>query len=521
MTLAERSAVLSSVEESGTIPLVGALLAALEEHDIRYCHWKSTTGIAKALAGRTDLDLLVDREDGARFSEVAAGLGFKPFISHPSRRFPGVADMLGHDTATGRLVHLHIYHQLVLGEHYVKNHRLPIEAVVLASATLRNGIRVPSPEVEVAILAVRTLLKYRDVDLAKDRLGLGRRGGIPPDTRAELHDLRSRTTPESIRTTIERDLPMIPADVVLELLDLIDRDARDAAALSELRGRVRTALRRFERLPRRDAQVRYFRARTAKQWPIRPVLGVLSRSEARRKSPATGGVTVAIVGPDGAGKTTIIDSLTEWLAWRVNLVTLYLGSARPSRTGALARALARVGRRSHSGASRVAGADHPAARAVGGASTLLDALRAVSEARDRERRAARGWRLAAQGWLVIFDRYPLPGIQVGERAMDGPRIVPPDDGPLAGPIRRLAALERRAYERIPPPDHLVVLQVRPEVAVGRKAPRDPAVIAEKAAALLAFEPDGAPAGTVVHIVDAERPLHDVARDVRDIVWQEL
>jgi thymidylate kinase len=502
------------------IPLVAALLTRLEDEHVRYCHWKSTTGIARALEGRTDLDLLVDREDAARFAEVTASLGFKPFISHVSRRFPGVADLLGHDEATGRIVHLHVYHQLVLGEHHVKNHRLPIESVVLDSATLRDGIRVPSPEIEVAILAMRTLLKYRDVDMVKDRLRLGRRGGIPADTLTELRDLGRRTTAEGVRVVIEHDLPMIPADVVLELLDLAAGEPRDAATLRRLRSRARAALARYERLPRGEARLRYLQARTAKQWPIRSLVGALPRSQAKRKSPASGGVTVAIVGPDGAGKTTIIDSLNDWLAWRVNVTTLYLGSARPSPGAAVARALVHAGRRGDHGVRRLVGGDHRAARVSAGASGVLDAVRAVLEARDRERRAKRGWRLAAQGWLVIFDRYPLPGIRVGERVMDGPRIASSGTGLLGGLIGRLAAAERQAYDRIPPPDHLVVLQVRPEVATGRKRPRDPATLAKKASALLALDGATLP-GSAVHLVDAERPLDAVVAEVRDIVWREL
>jgi thymidylate kinase len=499
---------------------VAALLARLEDGHVRYCHWKSTTGIARALEGRTDLDLLVDREDAARFGEITAGLGFKPFISHVSRRFPGVADLLGHDEASGRIVHLHVYHQLVLGEHHVKNHRLPIESVVLASATLRDGIRVPAPEIEVAILVMRTLLKYRDEDALKDRFGLGRRGGIPPDTRAELLDLRQRTTPEGIRTTIERDLPMIPADVVLGLLDLVATRPRDAAAIGALRARVRAALAGYERMPRGSARRRYLQARASKLWPVRPLVGALNRTQARRKSPATGGVTIAIVGPDGAGKTTIIDALTEWLAWRVNVATLYLGSARPSPAASVGRALVHAGRRGDRGVRKVLGDSHPASRAVSGMSGVLDATRAVLEARDRAKRAAHGWRLAAQGWLVIFDRFPLLDVQVGDRAMDGPRIVPPGSGPLSGLIRWLAAAERRAYARIPRPDHLVVLRVRPEVAVGRKQPRDPDAVARKAAALLDLDPAAAAAGAV-HVIDAERPLDEVVAEVRDLVWREL
>src|SRR4029079_2495073 len=102
-------------------------------------------GLPIGLAGRTDLDLLVDRADAARFTATVREAGFKPFISHSSRRFIGVEDWLGHDTESGRLVHLHVYYRLVLGEDHVKNHVLPIEAAVLDAGVLRHGGKVPAP----------------------------------------------------------------------------------------------------------------------------------------------------------------------------------------------------------------------------------------------------------------------------------------------------------------------------------------------------------------------------------------
>ena len=99
---------MSALPQDGPAPLAVTvrLFAELEARGVRYCHWKSTPGLPIAMAGRTDLDLLVEREDAASFADVVRELGFKPFISHPSRRFPAVDDLLGYDPETGRLVHL-------------------------------------------------------------------------------------------------------------------------------------------------------------------------------------------------------------------------------------------------------------------------------------------------------------------------------------------------------------------------------------------------------------------------------
>ena len=47
---------------------------------------------------------------------------------------------------------------LVLGERYVKNYHLPIEREFLDSVRLLDGVPVPSPELELGVLAVRALL---------------------------------------------------------------------------------------------------------------------------------------------------------------------------------------------------------------------------------------------------------------------------------------------------------------------------------------------------------------------------
>ena len=268
------------------LPLVADLLAELHRREIRYCHWKSTPSIDVALQGRTDLDLLVDRRHAAAFATAIRKVGFKPFISSPARRFPGVEDHIGHDEGSGRLVHLHVYFQLILGEEHVKNHRLPLEQAFLDGARAQDGIMVPPPALELTVLGLRVLLKYRDADALKDLLGLGRRGGIPPDARRELLALREEVTDDDLRVTMAANLPSVDPDLVPHLLAVVSTNARDAGALRRLRQQARVGLRAFERLPRSQAMWKAMRARTTRLWPLRLLFRGLARSDLRRKAPA-------------------------------------------------------------------------------------------------------------------------------------------------------------------------------------------------------------------------------------------
>ena len=485
------------------LALVRSLFEALNAAEVRYCHWKSTTTLGRALAGRTDLDLLVDSAHVARFREVVSAIGFKPFVSHPSRRYPGVEDHLGCDPDSGRLVHLHVYQQLILGEHYVKNHVLPLENALLDDTVIRDGVRIPPPHVELMILILRGLLKYRDTDAAKDLLRLGRRGGLPPDLRAEVRDLAGRTSVEDVVAVAHRELPSVASDVFSGFLEVVARNPRDAVSLLRLRRAARHGLRPFQRVPARQALTRYVRARLVHTWPIKTIARRLSRHEMRRKSSARGGLTIAVVGADGAGKSTVVGALQEWLGWRLNLRVLYLGTARPSPLTAVMQGISRAARRVVPG---------------WGGAKLIAALRYLAEARDRSRRSRIGRQLAVEGVVVVFDRYPLDYVRMGERAMDGPRIGTIPGATTSRLLGRLARIERDAYARMPRPDLVVLLDVPASVAMARKPSRRPESILEKATAISAAVA-GAHADVVT--VDATRPLPEVLAGVREAVWSRL
>jgi len=502
-----------------TLALIAELIGVLDEAGIRYCHWKSSSSLPVALAGKTDLDLLVDRADSARFADAVAGLDFKRFISHPSRQLPGVEDWLGLDPSSRHLVHLHVYYELVLGEELVKNHRLPVERVLLEHTTLRHGMRIPTPELELAILAVRALLKYREDAFLRDLVPIGHRGGLPTGISDEVSELLERTSPEAVGEAIERLMPMLPAGVIVAFLNAAVRRPVEAWRLRALRRDLERALRPYAR--RGELALAPLRVAAALSRSRFTLAGrrigerIRGRPAGRRKRPHGGGRAVAIIGIDGAGKSTVIDALVETFEWRINVATLYLGSARPGLSTAASQSTVRLAL----GASRWLGRRLEATNPVSGAGRLATELalgvRAVSEASDRARRVRLGRRLAAEGWLVLFDRYPMPDLHVGERRMDAQRLplVETQAGWLP---RRLAQRERAIYHDLPGPELLIVLRLDAETARARK-PSGTIALEAKAQGLAALG-DG---DESMVIIDASQPLEEVLRQVTAAVWDRL
>lgn len=503
-------------EAATTLQVVRALFDKLNEENIRYCHWKSTLRLPLSLAGRTDLDLLVAREDSQRFKELLYRHDFKPFISHPHRQYPAIEDYLGFDPATGRLIHLHIHYRLVLGEQFAKNYYLPLDQHFLEQVCQRDGVKIPIPELELIVLVLRALLKYRDRDVLHDILRRGTSSGIPAAILAECEYLRQQTNPKQIAHALEQYAGFVSSDLIFQFLATIQSTPRDGWILYWLRSRVRRELAPYQRYSRRRARMTYYRVMLSRQWPLDRILAQLLPLPDKRKTPVSGGITIAFVGVDGAGKSTIIKHIVKWLSWRMVVRSYYMGSNQPSRSTRAIKSVQRLTQLASGGCRRVFGAQSPFARLADRPRRFFERLRCLADGRDRYRRYLAGRRRAAQGAVVIYDRYPLDSVRIGERMVDGPRIAA-GNGQLGLIGRRLAQAEERMYHNMLPAEHLFVLHVSPEVSQRRKPAHKAATIEAKSQAI---ERITAQTGNLTHI-DAEQPLDDVLLQVKSALWQLL
>jgi hypothetical protein len=468
------------------------------------------------LCGRTDLDVLVRRDHAGAFRDVVARHGFKPFAAQPYATCPGMEHMLGFDPGSGSLVHLHVHFQLVLGERYVKNYRLRIERELLDSTRRLHGVPVPIAPDELAILCIRSLLKYRARDAVKDVLRI-RSPGLPDPLIEEIGWLLTQTSVAEAGLALDRLLGPAAGRIGRRFLQITEHDRRSGATLLRLRGQVRSLLRQDRRMGRVRATTTYVRAvwRRRRHLRTRPLDNGL-------RSPA-GGVAIALVGADGAGKSTLVSAISSWLGWRLIARTYYMGSKEPSLTSRWTYLAFRILRRQTRALERHRAGTGPARVTAAGRDALL-ALHYLSIGRDRSRRYEAARADVLEGRIVVFDRFPFETVSDApdHRLLDGPQIASVLPSPRSALIRRLARAEERMYRRFRLPDELIALQVSLPVSVGRKPDHDPAILARKGRALteLAAIADLAPE-TIVTSIDADRPLNDVLLAIQSRVWDVL
>jgi len=482
------------------LSLVSTLCRRLAYDGISYCHWKSTEAIERSATGENDLDLLLSREQATMFAQTMASLGFKAAMDPPERRLAGVLNFYGHDRETNQIVHVHAHFKLILGHDYSKNYHIPIEDPYLASSAQDEPFRLPAPEFEYVLFIVRMMLKHCTWDAI-----LIKHGHFSPSERRELEYLQRRVGPGQLEHVLSAHLPWLDKE-------LLDRCA-DA-----IRGKspIWTRLRLGHQLQRRLAPCSR-RPRAAdvgmKLWR-RAERIVRSRilanpSKARL---ASGGAVIALVGGDGAGKSTMIGELGDWLSNDFDTLVLHMGKPRWSHTTFAVRGLLKIGRLGLSPRLKPIrySTDATAVEFPG----YTWAIWEVCTARDRYLTYLKARRFAANGGISICDRYPLPEVTL----MESPQVRR-----LAGVkhnnrfTRLLIKAEERYYPRITRPDLLLVLRLHPDLAVARKIDEDPGTVFPRSNEIWDLRWDRETA----HVVETAQAKSVVASELKALVWSKL
>jgi thymidylate kinase len=512
--------IVTMIEPAVAPPLkvLTGLFQRLHAEDIRYCHWKSNEHLQATMLGATDVDLLVDRKAAQRLTAILTETTtFKRFLARSGLGYPGIEDYLGFDEATGTLTHLHLHYQLTLGEKFLKGHRLPWEDAVLATRVLDEAheVYVADPNLELLLLVVRAALKLRLRDFAL--LGAGRpafRGSML----REFRWLAARIHPDRLLEVAGGLVGPKAGRLLLEML------ADPGPSIRQLRAFRRSAvpsLREFRMYGSGGALLRMWARECSRIWWKLNNWVVGGRKQSTRTLPQ-GGLAVAFLGADGAGKTTVSRAMVEWLSREAAVVWVYGGSGDGSAS--LARRLLQLG------AALVRGAPKPRPTTYGrrrgdepapapepsGLKALGRVLWVFSLARERRKRALQIRRAKSLGKIVISDRHPqsqFPGLN------DGPRYSHWLTRGFG--LRRAAARREREAIRLAElvaPDLVVRLHVPMDLATRRKpdTPLDQLRRKIDIVAGLQF-----PAATRVVEVDATQPLSQVVLQVKRAIWECL
>lgn len=481
---------------------VAKLCEALKAEEIDYCHWKSNAALDRSTGGENDLDLLVSRADAQRFMNILYKLGFKEAKAVQADQLPGVLDFYGHDEISGRFVHVHVHFQLVLGQDFTKNYRLPIERSYLEAAVPGDLLRLPTPEFEFIVFIIRMVLKHSTLDAI-----LIRHGNLSASERRELEFLLSPITLEKSCALLEQHLPFIDRNLFRACVETLQSGSslwKRIHVGQQLQNRLRSCARRpqivdvFLKLWRRLEQPVLFRLHL--RAPVKRMI--------------SGGLMIAILGGDGSGKTTVVDELYEKFSEEFDVIKVHLGKPSWSWMTILVRGILKIGR----SLGFYPFVNENSELSLDTTAPLFPGypwlIREVCTARDRYLDYKHARRFATNGGLVICDRFPLQQVKI----MDGPQVERVTQGMKTNSlIKFLAYVERYYYQQIMLPDLLIVLRVDPEICVQRKTDETPDSVRSRSREIWNLNWCGTPA----HVVNAGKSKSEVLSEVLNLVWSHL
>ena len=479
------------------------VLCRFDERGVAYCHWKSNDHLAAALSADTDLDILVDPANIDDAYAVFAELSCRRGRVANARNDIGLEDFLGVDDESNRMVHFHVHYRLPGGERHNKRFRLPWERLVLDTRVRdESGVWITAPAVEVVLLLTRYALKLRGRDMVKGSSGPG----------SELAFLMARTDRGAVLDLAEQLLGELGRRAIEQCLD----GEPGTKQLYRLR---RVALRVLASQTSSNGPTAFSRRMNREAaWALRGVSRkVAPRPVLKGRGGTGGGVIVAFVGCDGSGKSTMVGESRKFLAPKLDVYPMYLGSGDGSSS--LIRKPMKLVRDQVFGKARDrntiakkvrVGDDHPTA--MSGAKAVW----ALTLAAEKSRKLRTIMKARTRGMVVICDRWPqmqFPG------ELDGPRLTHWAEGNAVQ--RALAAYELRPYElaRRFPPDIVIRLDVDVDTAAQRRPEDGRDSLAHRIDLVRQLEFTGSLFGPVEN--DGTQPPDKVLTAILRAIWSRL
>lgn len=475
--------------------------------EVIYCHWKGneTCHLEKGLNGESDMDVLLSVDDKEIGHEILISLHFIQCKSQFGSRFPNVEDWIGFDQVTGNLVHLHLHFELVTGHDGLKEFNLPWRKEALDTRIFDKnaGIYVMNPNLELVTLYSRICLKSKTKHVIKALLNqYNQKFGFKKDPSEEIDYLKAQVNWDEIDKIL---LNYYPSHNCLTLKSILQKPEIDSSSFLSL----------FVinwKTMRKQSRYTYFALFFLIPFYtfLLRIIGWMKSHKCNyllfRKVVKNGvGMSIAFLGQDGSGKSTVTNDIVNWLSWKLDTRIFYFGS------GDQFRPWEKIFKSKLTGSSFVESI----------LCRILSVLIYVRWSRYVTIQMKKSSHYIGKGGIGIYDRYPQiqyygindgPKIRINVYNRINSRI-------LKLVIELLCKWEENSIKRatLKQPDIVIKLLLSPEESIRRKPFEKYENVKQKHEIIknLKFEKSS------VYEIDATQDYQEELLTIKKIIWKHL
>lgn len=487
------------------------IFSSIEKQSIKHCHWKSNQHLEEALHGMTDIDLLVEGTQDKVCRDILEDLDCKQVITQPWSLYPGVEDWIGFDQDTGSLIHIHLHFQLIIGRRHLKEYHLPWEGLILDTVKKHPtmDVFIIDPSLELIILAIRAATK---TSFLRILCSYSNNKILPDNILKELSYLGEKSNVSDSQWYAKS---LLGYEQGKQLNDIVS-----SVFLGGIKLKVRDKLlityylKPYLRIKLFQKYLLYLRNLIF--YALNRIGAKISINYQVKKRLKHKGKLIAVIGADGAGKTTLTGMLYQWLSWKLDVKRIYLGSG-DSSAGLIFTARKIITNKKTIG-ERTSKTEHRHERNSFKPNSkfriFIGSLFDVYVSGKRTKMIKRAKKLTKKNIIVITDRYPqkqYPGI------CDGPSRRVLNNHTIIGKVFAYFELRRYAFIGKNQPDIIIKLIVPDYIAIQRKPDHDISRINEKNTVIqnMLFP------GSVLIEIDASKPIEEVLLNAKKELWKLL
>lgn len=476
------------------------IFAEWNSKELKYCHWKSNEHLVAGLNGLTDLDVLLSKEDKEEGCAILVKMNCLKCKSQYGARYPDVEDWIGMDDETGKLIHIHLHFNLVTGHKGMKEYSLPWTANVLETRMqdANTHVYISDPNWELITLYTRICLKASDKQVRQARRNTF---CLSNDYQKEISYLICRIDWAAIHRYLLRYFP-IDADTILSLMKEDKMDSHSFLVLREMTERAMESYNRYGKCAT-FLRKKYYHA----TFRLLSYLKKKNNNFILRKTPSGNkGITIAFIGQDGAGKSTVTIGLEKWLKWKMEAKRFYLGSGEhymPWEKRIL---------------RKLRGKKSFFIRTV---TLFLELIKYLKLSKNVLKTILRARQYANKGGIALFDRFPQTTVY---GINDGPKIRElyakrVHNSVLKSIIHLCAQIEEKNLKKAAKlsPSIVVKLLLPPEESILRKPREKIEVVCLKHQIIKTLMIDG----SETYTIDATQEYNKELQVIKRIIWAHL